>query len=72
MVATFYRASSPTAPPFVEVGDTVAVGQTLCVLEAMKLMNELSSEVEGVVREITAENGQPVEYGQVLFTIEPL
>jgi oxaloacetate decarboxylase alpha subunit len=72
MVATFYRASSPSAPTFVEVGDTVVVGQTLCILEAMKLMNELGSEVEGVVREIAVENGQPVEYGQVLFTIEPL
>ena len=72
MVATFYRSPSPSAPPFVEVGDAVAVGQTLCVLEAMKLMNELSAEVEGVVREIVAENGQPVEYGQVLLTIEPL
>jgi oxaloacetate decarboxylase alpha subunit len=72
MVATFYRSPAPSAPPFVEVGDTVAVGQTLCILEAMKLMNELSAEVEGVIREIVVENGQPVEYGQVLLTIEPL
>ncbi len=72
MVATFYRSPSPSAPPFVEVGDTVVVGQTLCILEAMKLMNELSAEVEGVIREIAVENGQPVEYGQVLLTIEPL
>ena len=72
MVATFYRSPSPSAPPFVEVGDTVVVGQTLCILEAMKLMNELSAEVEGVIREIVVENGQPVEYGQVLLTIEPL
>jgi len=71
MVATFYRSPSPSAPPFVEVGDTVAVGQTLCVLEAMKLMNELSAEVDGVIHEIVVENGQPVEYGQVLFTIDP-
>jgi oxaloacetate decarboxylase alpha subunit len=71
MVATFYRSPSPSAPPFVEVGDTVAVGQTLCILEAMKLMNELSAEVDGVIHEIVVDNGQPVEYGQVLFTIEP-
>jgi acetyl-CoA carboxylase biotin carboxyl carrier protein len=71
MVATFYRSPSPSAPPFVEVGDTVVVGQTLCILEAMKLMNELSAEVEGVIREIVVENGQPVEYGQTLLTIEP-
>lgn len=72
MVATFYRSPSPSAPAFVEVGDRIKVGQTLCILEAMKLMNELASEVDGVLREVTVENGQPVEYGQVLFTIEPL
>ena len=70
MVGTFYRAPAPEAPPFVEVGDTVRPGQTLCILEAMKLMNELESEVSGVVRRILVENGQPVEYGQVLFEIE--
>ncbi len=70
MVGTFYRAPSPEAPPFVEVGDTVRVGQALCILEAMKLMNELQSEVSGVVRKILIENTQPVEYGQVLFEIE--
>lgn len=70
MVGTFYRAPAPEAPPFVEVGDTVRPGQTLCILEAMKLMNELESEVGGVLRRILVENGQPVEYGQVLFEIE--
>jgi len=71
MVATFYRASAPTADSFVEVGDTVTVGQTLCILEAMKLMNEMGAEVAGVVRAIKVENGQAVEYGQALFDIEP-
>lgn len=70
MVGTFYRAPAPEAPPFVEVGDSVRVGQTLCILEAMKLMNELQSEVNGVVRTILAENTAPVEYGQPLFEIE--
>jgi acetyl-CoA carboxylase biotin carboxyl carrier protein len=71
MVGTFYRAPAPEAPPYVEVGSTVKKGQTLCILEAMKLMNELESEVDGVVREILVENSDPVEYGQVLFRIEP-
>jgi acetyl-CoA carboxylase biotin carboxyl carrier protein len=70
MVGTFYRAPAPEAPPFVEIGDIVRVGQTLCILEAMKLMNELQSEVNGVVRKILAENTAPVEYGQPLFEIE--
>lgn len=70
MVGTFYRAPAPEAPPFVEVGDTVRVGQTLCILEAMKLMNELQAEVSGTVRKILVENGAPVEYGQPLFEIE--
>lgn len=70
MVGTFYRAPSPEAPPFVEVGDTVRAGQTLCILEAMKLMNELQSEVSGTVRAVLVENGSPVEYGQPLFEIE--
>jgi oxaloacetate decarboxylase alpha subunit len=70
MVGTFYRASSPTIAPFVSVGDTVAAGQTLCILEAMKLMNELGSDVDGVVREVLADNGAAVEYGQPLFAIE--
>ncbi len=71
MVGTFYRAPAPEAPPYVEVGSTVKKGQTLCILEAMKLMNEMESEVEGIVREILVENSDPVEYGQVLFRIEP-
>jgi acetyl-CoA carboxylase biotin carboxyl carrier protein len=71
MVGTFYRAPAPDAPPYVEVGDRVSKGQTLCILEAMKLMNELESEVSGVVREIVVDNAEPVEYGQVLFRIDP-
>src|SRR5688500_9687171 len=71
MVGTFYRAPAPEAPAYVEIGTTVRKGQTLCILEAMKLMNEMESEVDGVVREILAENADPVEYGQVLFRVEP-
>jgi acetyl-CoA carboxylase biotin carboxyl carrier protein len=71
MVGTFYRAPAPEAPAYVEVGSHVTKGQTLCILEAMKLMNELESEVDGVVREILVSNGDPVEYGQALFRIEP-
>lgn len=71
MVGTFYRSASPDAPAYVEVGTRVARGQTLCILEAMKLMNELQSEVAGTVREVCVENGEPVEYGQVLFRIAP-
>ncbi|HEX6308879.1 MAG TPA: acetyl-CoA carboxylase biotin carboxyl carrier protein [Longimicrobiales bacterium] len=71
MVGTFYRAPAPDAPPYVEAGSTVTKGQTLCILEAMKLMNELECEVDGVVREILVEDADPVEYGQVLFRIEP-
>jgi acetyl-CoA carboxylase biotin carboxyl carrier protein len=71
MVGTFYRAPSPGAPPFVEEGAPVASGQTLCILEAMKLMNEIKADLDGVVRRIHVENGQPVEFGQVLFEIEP-
>jgi oxaloacetate decarboxylase (Na+ extruding) subunit alpha len=72
MVGTFYRAAEPGSPPFVEVGDIVAAGQTLCILEAMKLMNEVKSELEAIVRAIHVDNGQPVEFGQVLFDLEPL
>jgi oxaloacetate decarboxylase alpha subunit len=72
MVGTFYRASQPGAPPFVEEGDVVAAGQTLCILEAMKLMNEVKAEVEAVVRAIYVENAEPVEFGQALFDLEPL
>lgn len=70
MVGTFYRAPAPDAPPYVEVGQRITKGQTLCILEAMKLMNELQSELEGVLREICVEDGEPVEYGQVLFRVE--
>jgi acetyl-CoA carboxylase biotin carboxyl carrier protein len=72
MVGTFYRAPAPEAPPYVEIGSQVSKGQVLCILEAMKLMNELPSEVDGVVREVLVDNADPVEYGQVLFRIEPL
>ena len=72
MVGTFYRAPAPEAPPFVEVGDPVGPGQTLCILEAMKLMNEVKVEAEAIVRRICVENAQPVEYGQLLFELEPL
>jgi oxaloacetate decarboxylase (Na+ extruding) subunit alpha len=72
MVGTFYRASSPGAPPFVQEGDVVGIGQTLCILEAMKLMNEVKAEQEGVVRSIHPENGQAVEYGQLLFELDPV
>ncbi len=70
MVGTFYRSSSPGAKPFVEVGQTVKAGDTLCIIEAMKLMNEIESDVAGVVKAILVENGQPVEYGEPLFVIE--
>jgi acetyl-CoA carboxylase biotin carboxyl carrier protein len=71
MVGTFYRAPAPDAPPYVEAGTSVSKGQTLCILEAMKLMNELECEVDGVIREILVEDADPVEFGQVLFRIEP-
>ncbi len=70
MVGTFYSAPSPTSPPFVDIGDTVKKGQTLCIIEAMKLMNEIESDVNGIVVDILAENGKPVEYGQKLFAIK--
>ena len=72
MVGTFYRAAQPGAPAFVEVGDVVGPGQTLCILEAMKLMNEVKADVEGVVRADHVENAEPVEFGQLLFELEPL
>lgn len=72
MVGTFYRAADPTSPPFVEVGDIVKKGQTLCIIEAMKLMNEIESDIDGLIREIHVENGKPVEYGQRLFSIQPI
>ncbi len=69
MVGTFYRSATPGAKPFVEVGDTVQEGQTLCIVEAMKLMNEIEADTAGVVKAILTENGQPVEFGQPLFVI---
>lgn len=69
MVGTFYRAGTPGAPPYVEVGQTVKQGDTLCILEAMKLMNEIEADVSGTVKAIMVENGQPVEFGQPLFVI---
>jgi acetyl-CoA carboxylase biotin carboxyl carrier protein len=70
MVGTFYRSGSPGSAAFAEIGKTVAVGETLCIIEAMKLMNEIESDKAGVIKAILAENGQPVEYGQPLFIIE--
>lgn len=70
MVGTFYRASSPDAAPFVEVGQSVKAGDTLCIVEAMKLMNEIEADVSGVVKAILVENGQPVEFGQPMFIID--
>jgi acetyl-CoA carboxylase biotin carboxyl carrier protein len=69
MVGTFYRAPSPGADPFVQVGDTVKEGQTLCIIEAMKLLNEIEADASGVIKEILVDNGQAVEYGQPLFVI---
>ncbi len=71
MVGTFYRAPGPEEPPFVEIGSRINVGQAVCILEAMKLMNELESEVSGEVIEILVENGTPVEFGQVLMRLKP-
>lgn len=71
MVGTFYRSPGPDEPPFVAVGDRIRTGQTVCIIEAMKLMNELEAEVSGEVVEILLQNGEPVEYGQVLIRINP-
>jgi len=71
MVGTFYRAPAPSEPPFVEVGDRIRSGQTVCIIEAMKLMNEIEAEVSGQVMEILVQNGEPVEYGQPLMRINP-
>lgn len=70
MVGTFYRSPSPGADPFVEVGSRVEAGDTLCIIEAMKLLNEIEADKSGVIKSILAENGQPVEYGEPLFVIE--
>lgn len=70
MVGTFYRSSAPGAKPFVEIGQTVKVGDTLCIIEAMKLLNEIETDKNGVIKAILLENGQPVEYGEPLFVID--
>lgn len=70
MVGTFYSASSPGSPPFVQVGDRVAQGDILCIVEAMKMMNQIEAEVSGSIKSIRVQNGDPVEYGQVLFVID--
>ena len=70
MVGTFYRAPSPGADPFVKVGDTVKKGQVVCIIEAMKLLNEVEADMDGTVKEVCVENGQPVEFGPSLFSIE--
>ncbi len=71
MVGTFYRAPAPEEPPFVDVGDRISTGQAVCIIEAMKLMNELEAEVSGQVVEILVQNGEPVEFGQVLMRVDP-
>lgn len=72
MVGTFYRSPSPGAPPYVEIGQTIEPGQVICIIEAMKLMNEIKAEVKGKILEILVENAEPVEFGQPMFLIEPL
>ena len=69
MVGTFYRAASPDLAPFIDIGSTVKKGETLCIIEAMKILNEIESDKEGTITKILIENGQPVEYGQPLFEI---
>jgi len=72
MVGTFYRSPSPEAPPYVEIGQTIEVGQVICIIEAMKLMNEIKSEIKGKVLEILVDNAEPVEFGQPMLLVEPL
>ena len=72
MVGTFYRSPSPESPAFIDIGQIVEVGQVVCIVEAMKLMNEIKSEVKGKIIDIPVDNAQPVEFGQILFTVEPL
>lgn len=69
MVGTFYRSASPGSPPFAEIGKSVSIGDTVCIIEAMKLLNEIESDFAGVIKQILVENGQPVEFGQPLFII---
>jgi acetyl-CoA carboxylase biotin carboxyl carrier protein len=70
MVGTFYSAPTPGSPPFVQVGDRVSEGDTLCIIEAMKMMNQIEAEISGTIKSIRAQNGDPVEYGQILFVID--
>lgn len=72
MVGTFYRAASPESPPYVNMGDTISPGQVICIIEAMKLMNEIKSEVKGKIVDIQVDNAEPVEFGQILFVVEPV
>jgi oxaloacetate decarboxylase alpha subunit len=72
MVGTFYRAPSPEAPPYVEVGQIIEPGQVICIIEAMKLMNEIKSEIKGKILEILVDNTEPIEFGQPIFLLEPL
>jgi acetyl-CoA carboxylase biotin carboxyl carrier protein len=72
MVGTFYRSPSPEAPAYVKVGDSISVGQVICIIEAMKLMNEIKSEVKGKIVDIQVDNAEPVEFGQVFFVVEPV
>ncbi len=72
MVGTFYRAPSPEAPPYVEVGQVIEPGQVICILEAMKLMNEIKAEIKGKILDVLVDNAEPVEFGQPMFLIEPL
>ncbi len=72
MVGTFYRAASPESPSYVNMGDIISPGQVICIIEAMKLMNEIKSEVKGKIVDIQADNAEPVEFGQVLYVVEPL
>lgn len=71
MVGTFYRAASPESPPYVNMGDIISPGQVICIIEAMKLMNEIKSEVKGKIVDIQVDNSEPVEFGQILFVVEP-
>jgi acetyl-CoA carboxylase biotin carboxyl carrier protein len=71
MVGTFYQSPEPGAEPYVKVGSRVTVGQVVCIIEAMKIMNEIESEVAGVIRDVAVQNAQPVEFGQVLFRVDP-
>jgi len=71
MIGTFYRSSSPDKPPFVKVGDTISTGDTICIIEAMKLFNEIESEVNGTIVKILADDASPVEYDQPIMLIEP-